>query len=289
MDDGSDPEDADPSLRCWEFHDLLFHARSRRGRTDAPVGATFRFAGQGEPPPAMKPAVEPETIALDQPDAARFAGGNVSFAHVVAARRSIRRYAEAPLTVQQLAEFLFRVARVSRIQETEVDTPIGPVTMEFAPRPYPSGGGLYELEFYVAVRSCRGLAPRLYRYQADGHRLGLVRGSTPDVDQLFADAAVSSGTNPGVLQVLLILSARFTRVSWKYASIAYALILKHVGVVYQTMYLTATAMGLAPCALGAGDSDRFARTAGLDYYAETSVGEFLLGSRDDEALTPESA
>jgi hypothetical protein len=45
------------------------------------------------------------------------------------------------------------------------------------------------------------------------------------------------------------------------------------------MYLAATAMGLAPCALGAGDSDLFARATGIDYYAETSVGEFLLGSR----------
>jgi SagB-type dehydrogenase family enzyme len=63
-------------------------------------------------------------------------------------------------------------------------------------------------------------------------------------------------------------------------SIAYSLILKHVGVVYQTMYLAATAMGLAPCALGCGDSDRFARAAGIDYYVESSVGEFLLGSRE---------
>ena len=74
-------------------------------------------------------------------------------------------------------------------------------------------------------------------------------------------------------------TARFPRLAWKYASIAYALTLKHVGVVYQTMYLTATAMELAPCALGGGDSDLFARAADTDYYAETSVGEFLLGSK----------
>ncbi len=62
---------------------------------------------------------------------------------------------------------------------------------------------------------------------------------------------------------------------------AYALVLKHVGVVYEAMYLAATAMNLAPCALGSGDSDRFARVSGTDYYDETSVGEFLLGSRPD--------
>jgi hypothetical protein len=40
-------------------------------------------------------------------------------------------------------------------------------------------------------------------------------------------------------------------------------------------------MGLAPCALGGGHSDLFAEAAGLDYYAETSVGEFILGTRMD--------
>ncbi len=48
---------------------------------------------------------------------------------------------------------------------------------------------------------------------------------------------------------------------------------------FQTMYLVATALSLAPCALGAGNSDVFARALGSDYYDETSVGEFLLGSR----------
>jgi SagB-type dehydrogenase family enzyme len=69
------------------------------------------------------------------------------------------------------------------------------------------------------------------------------------------------------------------RVAWKYAGFVYALVLKDVGVLYQTMYLAAAAMGLAPCALGVGDSDLFARAAGTDPYAEPSVGEFLLGSR----------
>jgi hypothetical protein len=37
-------------------------------------------------------------------------------------------------------------------------------------------------------------------------------------------------------------------------------------------------MGLGPCAVGGGDADLFARAAGTDYRAETSVGEFLVGS-----------
>jgi SagB-type dehydrogenase family enzyme len=78
----------------------------------------------------------------------------------------------------------------------------------------------------------------------------------------------------------LAITARFQRVSWKYESIAYATILKDVGVLYQTMYLVATAMSLGPCAIGAGDSDLFQLILGSDYYEESSVGEFMLGARD---------
>ena len=41
---GAPAEDADPALRCWEFHDLLFHARSRMGRTDLRYAATYALA-----------------------------------------------------------------------------------------------------------------------------------------------------------------------------------------------------------------------------------------------------
>jgi SagB-type dehydrogenase family enzyme len=80
-------------------------------------------------------------------------------------------------------------------------------------------------------------------------------------------------------QVLIIISARFQRIAWTYESIAHTTLLKNVGALFQTMYLVATAMNLAPCALGNGNSDLFAAAAGTDYYAETSVGEFILGSK----------
>jgi SagB-type dehydrogenase family enzyme len=81
------------------------------------------------------------------------------------------------------------------------------------------------------------------------------------------------------IQILIIIAARFQRMSWKYSSMAYAATLKNVGVIFQTMYLVATAMGLAPCAIGSGNSDVFAHALGAGYCEESSVGEFLLGSR----------
>jgi SagB-type dehydrogenase family enzyme len=279
-DGGECAEDETPGRQTWEFHDLLFHARSRRGRCDAPYGGTYRLAGQLAPPPALKPAMTGQTIELYCPDLARLQREDPPLAWVQEQRRSFREYhAERPVTARQLGEFLFRVARVKRYREAEMASSQGPLCMDFAARPYPAGGGLYELEVYAAVNRCANLATALYYYDPAAHRLIRLCERTADLDGLLRDAAESTGIPADSLQVLLVLAARFPRLAWKYESIAYALTLKHVGVVFQTMYLVATAMGLAPCAIGGGDADLFARAAGTDYITETSVGEFLLGSQ----------
>src|SRR5262249_15040917 len=153
-------------------------------------------------------------------------------------------------------------------------------------RPYPAGGGLYELELYAVVNRCDNLRSGLYHYDPARHGLTRLAGRTAEAESLLRDAAGSAALPENDLQVLIILAARFARLAWKYESIAYALTLKHVGVVFQTMYLAATAMGLGARAIGCGDADLFARAAGTAYWAETSVGEFLLGSQRDGPTRP---
>jgi SagB-type dehydrogenase family enzyme len=136
-----------------------------------------------------------------------------------------------------------------------------------------------ELELYAAVNACEGIAPSLYHYDPFEHQLERISTPVDAVGGLLAAAGQGTGIPAQNLQVLLIVAARFQRVMWKYASMAYALILKDVGVLYQTMYLVAAAMNLAPCAIGCGNADLFALAAGTDYWEETSVGEFLLGSK----------
>ncbi len=272
--------DENPALEAWEFHDLLFHARSRRGRSDTPFGGTYRLAHK-PPPPALKAAARTtEGLDLYRPDIDRLERDDPPLALVQERRRSLRQYGTTPITDRQLGEFLYRVGRVKRHWQAEAAAPTGPIQMDFTERPYPSGGGLYELEFYTVIGACQDLAPGLYHYDPLPHRLERICSATRDVELLLQDAAASAGIGKETLQVVVLLTARFERLAWKYESIAYALLLKHVGVVYQMMYLAATAMGLAPCALGCGDSDLFARAAGTDYFAETSVGEFLLGSKE---------
>ena len=65
-------------------------------------------------------------------------------------------------------------------------------------------------------------------------------------------------------QILITIAARFGRVSWKYSSIAYALILKDVGALMQTFYVMATDMGLGGCAIGTTNIELFAKMTGLE-------------------------
>jgi oxazoline/thiazoline dehydrogenase len=265
---GSLAEDSDPALRQWDFHDLLFHSRSRAGRHDELVGGNYRFLGEIAPQPAVKRAPWPVTIPLPRPDLGAVALRDPPLTTAIELRRSIRLHRAHPIGLARLGEFLFRVARV----RSHLD---GGDKGELTSRPYPSGGASYELECYAVIGGGAGVAAGMYWYDPVGHGLCLVREPDADTRALLDAAWMSTGGN-GRPQILFVLAARFARVSWKYDAIAYATILKNTGVVYSTMYLVATAMGLAPCAVGLGDADLFARAAGTSWAEESSVGEFML-------------
>lgn len=272
-DAGQLSEDRDPTLVQWEPHDLWFHTRTRRGRHDAESGATYRFVGSIPPQPALKPPMPGLYVPLDAPDIDHLRRDDISLTTALEDRRSLRTYGSAPITLGQLSELLYRTARVRKI---------GPVPRDgehyqMSDRPYPSGGAVYDLELYVAVNGCAGLDTGLYHYDPAQHALTRIADLDDRVEELLRDAegAASLACRP---QVLLVIASRFQRVSWKYSGSAYALTLKNAGVLCQNLYLVATAMGLAACAVGNGNAHLFAQAAGLDYLVESSVAEFLLGS-----------
>ena len=75
-----------------------------------------------------------------------------------------------------------------------------------------------------------------------------------------------------------MLAARTGRISWTYEQMPYAVILKHVGVLTQNLYLAATAMGLGGVAQGYGDTAAFAAATGRDELVECNVGTFVVGA-----------
>ncbi len=264
-DDGSTEEETS-SLGYWEFHDLLFHSRSRLGRNPHAIGGTYRLKNRLPPEPALREDLPSGSISLPRPTNDGVEA--CSLADALERRRS--GYGLAPFDVGCLGAFLYRTCRITQRLGQGDDAVIKKV--------YPSGGSLHPLTVYAAISSCRDCPSGLYRYHDLEHALIPIRGFDSSVQRLLFDARDSAGGLPGMPPVLLVVSARFRRTAWKYESIAYRLILLETGALFQTMYLVASAIGLSACALGCGDSDHFARTIGSDYYQETSVGEFLLGS-----------
>jgi len=274
-DAGISPGEGDEVLQQWEFHDLLFHARSRLGLHEQPVGGTYRFRERIAPLSAVKNPMSSERIKLYRPDVEKLQEDDYPFSLVLEERKSIRNYAEKPISVEQLGEFLYRSARIKEL--IKANPPAG-LLYEASNRPYPGGGAAYELEIYLAVNECEGLAGGLYHYDPWQHELEKLSTRTSEVEGLLKYCSTAAGLKE-LPPVSLHITARFQRVAWKYQSIAYSVILKDVGALYQTLYLVATAMDLAPTAIGSGPAKLLSRMAGLNYLEESAVGEFILGNK----------
>jgi SagB-type dehydrogenase family enzyme len=263
-----------PELAQREFHDVLLHTQSRRGLASQPIGGLFPFAGRFEPTKALREErASDAVVSLHRPDLDMIVREDMPLGEVMERRRSVRRFAERPLTAKELGEFLFRVGRVRAVRKPEPNNGHG---YETTSRTYPSGGGAYDLEIYVTAWHCEGLRRGYYHYDPADHALSPVTDRPTAVRRIVWDACQASGRH-GVPQVVITLASRFNRLDWKYRGISYATTLKNVGVLYEAMYLAATAMGLAPCGLGSGDSALFSEITELDPLVESSVGEFMLG------------
>jgi SagB-type dehydrogenase family enzyme len=271
--DGLRPSEGDPSLVLWDFHDLLFHTHSTEGRQANPIGGLYSYSDLMAPLPAVRPPWPGKAVDLN----GMVTSPPSPFATLLDARHSIRDFDDGhPITLGELAGLLQTTARVRAKWTAPSDMGEEGPEVSYASRPYPSGGAAYELELYLVVNQCDGLARGFYHYDADRHALTPIEVRPDDLDAQLADAEFAIGAS-GAPHILIVIAARFGRVSWKYSSVAYSLILKDVGVLTQTLYLAATDMRLGGCAIGTNNIDRFARMTGLEFSTEGPVGLFALG------------
>ena len=271
--DGLRPSEGDPSLVLWDFHDFLFHTHSTEGRQANPIGGLYSYSDLMAPLPAVRPPWPGKTIDLD----GAVTSPPSPFAGLLDARHSIRDFDDGhPITLGELATLLQTTARVRAKWTAPSDMGEEGPEVSYASRPYPSGGAAYELELYLAVNQCEGLARGFYHYDAERHALTPIEVRPQDLDAQLSDAEFAIGAS-NAPHILIVIAARFGRVSWKYSSVAYSLILKDVGVLTQTLYLAATDMGLGGCAIGTNNIGRFARMTGLEFSTEGPVGLFALG------------
>lgn len=274
-------EDSDAALTGWSAVDLMFHTRSTLGRHDEDIGATFPL--ERSPEPVVKPAVGGPAIPLYRPGWDDLLANDAPLTVAIEGRSSVRDYAAAPPTAAELGELLYRAARVrsvsnfatpgGRVVATELPDGAG---AERSDRPYPTGGACHELELYVTVGECDGLETDVYHYDPLKHALEPLNVDRRVAEKLLKCASRMANTD-SLPPLLITITARIGRLSWKYEGLVYSLVLKHVGVLTQNLYLVSTAMRLGACALGSANIDLTARAFGVDWRVEPTVGQFIVG------------
>jgi oxazoline/thiazoline dehydrogenase len=278
---GASEEDVEPARGAlWDPVELLAHHHARSDPSGPPLGKTHPFVDRFDPLPVLAPPRGRSGVELPRLDLEALRRSDPPLVEVMESRRSLRRHGVEPITLEALGELLYRTLRVRTLEPAAGRTHAGR-----SDRPYPSAGACHPLEAYVAVDRCSGLAPGLHCYDPQHHALHRVeppaQAPADALEGLLDDAMHASGAAARP-QVLLVLTARFGRSAWVYGRLSHRLVLQEVGVAFQSLYLAATAMGLAACALGRGSASRFATLTGLDPRVEASVGEMMLGSRPSE-------
>jgi len=178
--DGLRANEGDDNLVLWDFHDLLFHTHSTEGRQANPLGGVYPYAGVMPPPPAIRSRWPGKKIDLGKASAASPAA-LPPIARLLRERHSTRDFDDRqPMTLAELARFLDCTMRIQSKWKSRLDLGGGPL-VAYTTRPYPSGGSSYELELYLAIANCEGLARGFYHYDADRHALVQSRSARPSL------------------------------------------------------------------------------------------------------------
>lgn len=141
-------------------------------------------------------------------------------------------------------------------------------------RTYPSGGGLYPLELYVAVRSVQDLNAGLYHYNLRQHSL-----------EALGDSAVSEAVFENLTQrdaadashFAVIVTAIFMRSQYKYGERGYRFVLLEAGHLMQNLSLLAPALGLGMVPLGGYYDDKLHDLLGVNGVDEAVVYAAVAG------------
>ncbi len=263
------------SNQCdWEFHDLLFHTRSRLGMADdsSNLGGTYRFRPANiEVYNGFKECQNKKYFQLGVP-VQEAKCNKKDFFELLQARKSSRSFSkDKTMTYDQIGEFLFHTAMI--IHSTPQDG-----QLDFLKRAFPSAGGIHDLEFYLLINKNDSFKRDVYYYHPQRHGLYQLQVQDKYLDEITQNAMVALGSIKVMPPVIVILTSRFMKMRSKYERIAYRNTILSVGAAFQTMYLTGAAMNFSTCALGSGNPGLFAEAIGVDPLEEGAVGEFVLGS-----------
>jgi SagB-type dehydrogenase family enzyme len=245
---------------------LHFSTKDSYGQPDLEgmVRRLQKRAKQVAMPSPVKSYVGADQVKLDPPES------RGEFATVLLARRTWRRFSRQPLDFKALSTLL---GLTWGIRWWVKFPSLGRIAMKTSP----SAGGRHPLEAYVLALRVRGLPRGLYHYASDKHCLELLqRGSS--TKQAISYLAGQSWF--GQAAALILITAVFPRVQWKYRSPrAYSTVLVDAGHICQTFCLVSTWLGLAPFCTMALANSKIERDLRIDGISESVLYAAGVGAK----------
>jgi SagB-type dehydrogenase family enzyme len=222
---------------------------------------------RGIPQPPLELEAPKNALKLvDLPAPKDLTLGQAPLRTVMDARRSLRKYALDPLSLEEISYLLWATQGVQRAAEGE-----------WTMRTVPSAGARHAFETLLLVNRVQGLEPGLYRFLATSHRLALLP-APEDVSARAVKAALGQ-------QMIARSAATFIwlavpeRMTWRYGERGYRYLHLDAGHVAQNLYLAAESIGAGICVIGAFTDEEMNELLGLDGESEFVIYLASVGKR----------
>ena len=214
-----------------------------------------------------------ETVELPEPEPEL----GVDLGAALSRRQSVRAYDGEPIGRQELSTLLGLALGTNG--------PLVPNGRKEG-RTYPSGGGLYPVETYLAVvNGGPDLDAGLYYYVPEKHVLRVLDGDvTEAIDEAFEPPAE---LDPEDSALCFLFTAAFWRTYAKYGPRGYRFVLQESGHMCQNLQLVADAMGYGSVLLGAVYEDEINDLLELDGVDEGLVYTAFVGSPREKEVNAE--
>ena len=221
---------------------------------------------QGKPQPPLELPFQPEAPRIALPAPGEIHVPQVDLRQAIERRRTLRKYAGQPISLEELAFLLWTTQGVKSVTGR-------PVTL----RTVPSAGARHAFETLLLVNRVEGLAPGMYRYLALEHAL-LPLSAAADMPQRLYAACLDQGQITASA-VTFLWVAVLERMYWRYDERGYRYLHLDAGHVCQNLCLAAEAINSGVCEIGAFDDEAVNAALGLDGVEQFVIYMATVGNR----------
>ena len=190
--------------------------------------------------------INDSTIQLPKADTT----GKVSIEKALHTRRSVREYANEPITAEEASQLLWAAYGVS-------DSTSHPGLYL---KTTPSAGALYPLSIYLVAGNIENLDAGLYKYKPDGHCL--IKKKEGDLRKPLYEAALMQST---ILEAkaLILISCDYSKTTIKYDNRGKRYVHMEAGHTAQNVYLQGCALDIGVCVIGAFSDELISKKMSL--------------------------